>query len=106
MGSRVAYARVVDGNFHAVVDIADNATEITTKQGFLIGYFVTTATSAHTIAIRDGSTTILTLPVSLAVSTQMLPLGNIEFNTDLNILPNAVGTGFIVFVYNEYGDQV
>jgi heme/copper-type cytochrome/quinol oxidase subunit 1 len=80
------------------VDVADNATTVYNGPCIVYGIFVNTVLSAHACPILDGTTTVLTLPASLAAGTN-IPLPGIRFNTSLIVDPNDAATGGIVIAY-------
>jgi len=85
---------------YAVVDIGDNDTTVYTGPCMLYGVYVNTVLSTHTVPIKDGATTVVTLPVDLAAGTSILYPG-IRFDTSLIVDPNDSGTGGIVVAYRK-----
>lgn len=85
--------------YSAEIDWEDNSTTVYNGPCILAGIFVTEASSAHTCVIKDGSTTVLTLPVSIAVGTSYIYPG-IKFSTSLVADPDDAATaGKAVFLY-------
>jgi hypothetical protein len=82
----------------AVVDVSVDSTTVNTGRAFLHGIFVNTALSAHALPIKNDTTTLITLPASLAAGT-MLAFPGIEFDVSLIVDPNDAATGNITVIY-------
>lgn len=82
----------------AVVDIATDATTVYNGPCALVAVYVNTALSAHTCLIKDGSTTMLTLPASLAAGSEKRGW-EAECKSSLVVDPNDAGTGNITVFY-------
>ncbi len=81
------------------IDWENNSTTVYNGPCILAGIFVTEASSAHTCVIKDGTTTVLTLPVSIAVGT-MYTFPGIRLDTSLVADPDdAASAGKAVFLY-------
>lgn len=65
----------------------------------LLGIYINTVLSAHTVDITDDGTTVITLPASLAAGT-FIDLPGIRCSA-LEIAPNASSTGNVVVFYRE-----
>ena len=94
-----------DTDFVAIVDVADNDTEVLASPGYITGYYVNTALSAHDCLIKNGGTggtTVLVIPASAAVGTFIKFPKPIPFTTTIHADPDDVGTGsFILFVEQD-----
>ena len=84
---------------YAVVDTSNDSTTVSSVPAVLYGIFVNTVLSAHTVLIVDGSTTVLTLPASLAAGTNLTFPGGIRFETSLVVDPDNSSTGNITLSY-------
>jgi hypothetical protein len=60
--------------------------------------YVNTVLSAHTVLLVDGSTTVVTVPASLAAGSSILYPG-IRFETSLVIDPDNSSTGNLTVAY-------
>lgn len=86
---------------YAVVDVSVDQTTVSATPIILFGIYVNTALNAQVVAISDGSTTVVSLPASLAAGTSILYPG-IKFSTSLVVNPNAASTGSITIAYRPY----
>lgn len=84
----------------AVVDTSDNSTTIRTGAVIVRGVWINTVLSAHTVILKDGTTSIFTIPASAPAGT-WIPLGDTVFNTSLVVDPDDSSTGNITVVYKE-----
>ena len=85
---------------YSVIDVAVDSTTVVNAPARLYGVVVNTTLSAHTLPIKDGATTVITLPASAVAGTiYMFP--GIEFATSLICDPNDAATGNITVVYRE-----
>jgi hypothetical protein len=82
---------------YAVVDVATDSTTVCSGPATLRAIIVNTALSAHTCPIKDGTTTVFTLPASQAVG--FIDLYGIKFRSSLIVDPNDSGTGNITLVW-------
>lgn len=64
----------------------------------LIGIYVNTVLSAHTVVFKDSTTAKITLPASLAAGTN-LQFSGARFETSLVIDPDDSSTGEVVVFY-------
>lgn len=79
------------------VDVADNATVVTTARVKLHGIYVTTALSAHACPIENAAgTTVFTLPASAPLGGYY-PFHGAEM-AGITVNPNDAGTGNITLV--------
>ncbi len=85
---------------YSIVDVSDNSTTVYTGPCLLYGIYVNTVLSAHACPIKDGTTTIVTLPASYVVGAYM-PFPGIRFDTSLIVDPNDAATGSITVVYRS-----
>lgn len=86
----------------AVVDVADNTTTVHTGRCYLYGVYINTVLSAHTLLIKDDTTTLVTIPASAAAGTHF-PLPGIQFATSLIVDPNDAATGNVTLAYQPDG---
>jgi len=85
--------------FYQSVTEAADSTVVCATPAVLYGLWVTAAFSANVTAIKDGTTTILSIPASAAVGTfYSFPFG-IRCETNLTIDPVDAGTGGVVTVF-------
>lgn len=82
---------------YAVVDAADNSTTVYNDPCKLWSVKVITDTSAHTIDINDGSTTILTIPASQTAPTE-IDFHGVKVDS-LVIDPDDSATGAVLVIY-------
>ena len=86
---------------YSIQDTSINGpTEIYGAPCLLMGIFVNTVLSAHTVLIPDATTAIVTLPASLAAGT-MVEFPGLRFETSLNIDPNDASTGNLTIIYRK-----
>jgi hypothetical protein len=83
---------------YTVVDLSVDAGVTITGPVAFYGYLVSVALSAHTVAILDGSTTLVTLAASTAVNTNVAFPG-VVCTTSLKVTPNASSTGTLILFY-------
>lgn len=85
--------------YSAEIDWEDNSTTVYNGACVLAGVYMTEAASAHTCVLKDGTTTVLTIPASAAVGT-MYNFPGIKFSTSLVADPDDAATaGKAVFIY-------
>lgn len=82
----------------AVVSIGDDSTTVYTGRCFLYGIYVNTVLSAHALPIKNGSTTLVTLPASAAAGAHYNFPG-ILFDTSLIVDPDDTASGNITLAY-------
>lgn len=85
-------------NKYAVVDVSTDSTTVYTGRVEVVGVVVNTALSAHALPIKDGTTTVFTLPASAAAGSSYA-LHNTVFNTSLVVDPDDLATGNVTVVY-------
>ena len=83
---------------YSVVNVADNSTTVYTGQSVVYGVYVNTVLSAHSLPIKDGTTTVVTLAASSAVGTYIV-LPGVRFDTSLIVDPNDSATGSVTVFY-------
>lgn len=83
---------------YAVVNVADDSTTVFTGRVEVVGVVVNTALSAHALPIKDGTTTVFTLPASAAAGSSYNLHGTV-FNTSLVVDPDDLATGNVTVVY-------
>lgn len=88
-----------EGNIEAVtVDTSVNSTTVHTGRAKLMGVYVNTALSAHTVIIKDDTTAKYTIPAS-ATAGQYYPFRGPTFMTSLVVDPDDLSTGNITVEY-------
>ena len=85
-------------NDYAVVPIADDTTTVYTGACMIYGVYINTILSAQVLPIKDGTTTVITIPASAAAGTHF-PLPGIRFETSLIVDPDNAATGNITVAY-------
>lgn len=78
--------------------VNDGPTTIHNGPALLLGIYVNTVLSAHTVLLKDGTAARITLPASLAAGSEK-DFKGARFETSLVIQPNASSTGEIVVFY-------
>lgn len=81
-----------------VVDTSANTTTVSAAPAVLLGIYVNTVLSAHTVLITDAATTMLTLPASMAAGTK-IDCHSATFATSLIVNPDDSSTGEIVIFW-------
>lgn len=84
---------------YAVVDLSDNITTVCDRPCRIGAVRVDTVLSAHACPIKDGGTTVFSIPASAAVGTAIEALKGAVFNESLVVDPNDSGTGVITITY-------
>ena len=83
-----------------VVDTSVNSTTVSAAPAVLLGIYVNTVLSAHTVLITDAAVTKLTLPASMAAGTK-IDCHSALFATSLIVNPDDSSTGEIVVFWRE-----
>ncbi len=81
-----------------VVDTSNNTIEVTASPALLLAIYVNTVLSAHTVLIKDDTTTKIILPSEMAAGT-MIDCHSAKFSTDIQIDPDDSSTGEIVIFW-------
>jgi len=89
---------VQEQNDYAVVSVADDSTTVYTGPCMLYGVYINTVLSAHALPIKDGTTTVVTIPASAAAGAHY-PIPGIRFETSLIVDPDNSATGDVVVAY-------
>jgi len=113
MGKKSALAAmggIIDGNLHVLVDSDGDARVVVhTGAGRLLGYYVNEAFSAHIWVVKDDTTEMFSLPVSLTVTGAFVEVGGkegIEYLTSLVWdSDNSMSAGKVMVVYQPYPDE-
>ncbi len=88
-----------EGNIEATpVDTSVNSTTVHSGRSKLMGVYINTSLSAHTVVIKDGTTTKYTIPAS-ALAGQYFPFPGSTFMTSLIVDPDDSSTGNITIEY-------
>lgn len=82
-----------------VVDTSTDSTIVTDAPAVLLGIYVNTALSAHTVVIKDNTTAKFTLPASLAAGTNITFPHPVAFATSLVVDPDDSSTGNITVLW-------
>jgi len=101
MGIRKALVGEVDGDLYQVVDLSVDAGVTIPGPVLLKGVYVNTVLSAHTVAIKDGATTVFTLQASLAAGSEKNfgSRDGVEFLNGIVVTPDTSSTGNITIAY-------
>lgn len=96
-----SYLSVKDEWNYTAVTLTDDSTTVSTTPAIVGSIWVNAALSAHTCPIKDGSTTVWTIPASTPVTTSEATaftfLKGTRFETSLIVDPdNSMTTGSIV----------
>lgn len=78
--------------------VNDGPTTIYNGPALLFGIYVNTVLSAHVVELKDGTSSKITLPASLAAGSERNFYGA-RFETSLVIQPTAASTGAVVIFY-------
>ncbi len=84
---------------YAIVDVAADSTTVCSGPCRVRAVIVNTALSAHALPIKDGSTTVFTLPAS-AAALATYELFGMVFESSLIVDPNDAATGNITVLYD------
>tara|TARA_R110000744_G_scaffold377344_1_gene492258 strand:+ start:94 stop:396 length:303 start_codon:yes stop_codon:yes gene_type:complete len=82
------------------VNAATDSTIVAAGPCVLVGLFVNTVLSAHTVVIQDNATPIVTLPASTAAGTYY-QFDNLVCNHSLVMNPNDSSTGNVTVMYKD-----
>ena len=85
-------------NDYAVVSAVDNTTTVYTGPVMVYGVYINTVLSAQVLLLKDGATTVITIPASAAAGTHF-PLPGIRFETSLIVDPDDSATGNITVAF-------
>ncbi len=85
---------------YGVVDTSVNSTTVSSKPALVVGVYVNTVLSAHTVIIKDDTAAVLTLKASLAAGT-FLEIPPTRFETSLVVDPDDSSTGNITIFYRD-----
>lgn len=81
-----------------VVNLTDNSTTVYNGRCLVRSIYVNSDTSAHAIAIKDGSTTVFTVPASTPAGVRFV-FGDSHFKTSLVVDPDDAASGSITVTY-------
>jgi hypothetical protein len=81
-----------------VVDLSDNSTTVYGGRALLRSVYVNTTLSAQSLPIKDGSTTVFTVPASATAGT-LFQFGDTHFSSSLIVDPDDSATGSITVTY-------
>lgn len=85
---------------YGVFDVSNNIGTISSKAAVVHGVYINTTISAHTILIKNGSTSVFTIPAS-ATAGNYYNFDMVEFSTNLVVDPDDSATGSIVVIYED-----
>lgn len=85
---------------YTAVDTSVNSTTVSSKPALVVGVYVNTVLSAHTVIIKDGTTPVLTIQASLAAGT-MLDIPPTRFETSLVVDPDDSSTGNVTVFWRD-----
>lgn len=83
---------------YAVVDLSTDLTTVYNGPCIVVGAQVQVALSAHACPIKDGGTTVFSIPASAAAAATYDYM-NANFLTSLVVDPDNSGTGTIAIMY-------
>ena len=84
---------------YSVIDTAANSSTVSDKPALLVGWYINTALSAHTVFIKDGTDAVFTIPASAPVGLTETP--PMQFTSSLICDPDDSSTGSITFIYRD-----
>ena len=85
---------------YAVVNVADDITTVNSGLSLLRSVIVNTTLSAHALPIKDGTTTVFTIPASATVGTRY-SFDDAQFKTSIVIDPDNAATGGVTVIYKK-----
>ena len=85
---------------YGVFDVSNNIATISSKASILHGVYINTTLSAHTIIIKNATTSVFTIPAS-ATAGNYYNFNETEFSTNLIIDPDDSATGSITVIYDD-----
>lgn len=85
---------------YSVIDTSTDTVTVFSGPCRIWGVFVNTVLSAHTVILKDDTTSIVTLPASLAAGTN-IELPGIPCATSFIVDPDNSSTGNITVFYEE-----
>lgn len=83
---------------YKIVTLTDDSTTVYPSRCIIGPMLVTTAFSAHTVDVKDGTTILMTLPASSALHTEFAQLEHTRVLTSLVIDPDNAMTGGVLLV--------
>ena len=83
---------------YAVVSVTDDTTTVYTGPSMLHGVYINTALTAQVLPIKDGTTTVITIPASAAAGMHF-PIPGIRFETSLIVDPDNAATGSVTVAF-------
>jgi hypothetical protein len=83
---------------YAVVNVADDITTVSTRMSMIRGVYVNTVLSGQALPIKDGSTTVFTIPASAAAGSYH-NFGDAVFKSGIVVDPDNSATGSVTVVY-------
>jgi|19_taG_2_1085344.scaffolds.fasta_scaffold00403_17 hypothetical protein len=86
------------GTTPKAVDLSNGTITVSEKAVTLSGVFINVVLSAHSVAIKNGTDTLFTIPASAAAGNSY-DCDNAEFTDNLIVVPNASGTGNITLTF-------
>lgn len=84
--------------YPTVVDLATNSTTVTTRKAIIRSVYVNTTLSSHACLIKDGSTTVFTIPSGTVAGT-WVPFGDTTFASGIVVDPDDSATGNITVTW-------
>lgn len=82
------------------VDLSDDSTTVNDGTCYLFGVYVNTVVSEHDVPIKDGATTIVTIPQDSPAGSHFAFPG-IKFRTSLVVDAHDSATGEIVVAWSD-----
>lgn len=84
-----------------VVNVATDSTTVHNGGAVLLGVYVNTGLSAHALPIKDGITTLVTIPASAAAGSHY-SFPAIKFRSSLVVDPDDAATGIVTLAWRPY----
>lgn len=94
---------MVDEWLYSVQDTSSNGpTTILGVPALVNAVYINTALSAHTVVLKDGSSSVYTIPAN-ATAGNKYGFGPTRFETSLVIDPDDASTGSVTIEYRDLG---
>lgn len=85
---------------YSVVDVSTDSTTVHLGSALIRGIYVNIQLSAHDLPIKDGATTVFTVP-ALTFAGTWIPFGDAHFTTSIVVDPDNSATGSITVIYKK-----
>ena len=88
---------------YQVVDLDTDLTVVASVPGMVVGLYVNVVLSAQDLLIKDGATTVFTIPASTAAGT-FFDFKGVRFETDITVDPDDAATGSVTIIFKSKDD--